>query len=217
MNTDISTYSFDFSITNHCQSRCVACPRTDKTTRKAYSWLSLQHVDFEKFKARINNLKILDNANINIQLCGEWGDPMMHPEIDKFIDFLQSCNHISLIVVNTNGGLRQPTWYAKAGREYSKLYIIFGLDGIDHKTNWMYREGVDFNRAWDNMISFRRHTGKAEWQFIIFDWNYHQIEQAKQIAKEHNVNLSFQINRGPNGYLKEEMHEPVIKQIQGYT
>ena len=141
---------------------------------------------------------------------------MMHPEIDTFLEYLEGCDHIYEVMLNTNGGLRQPAWYERAAQQYKKLYIVFGLDGIDHDTNWLYRKGVDFNRAWENMLAFRKHSDTVEWQFIIFTWNFHQIEDAKRIAKEIDVTLFFVINTNKHGRIDYEQHRQALKQIEGY-
>lgn len=127
----------------------------------------------------------------------------MHPQIDKIVDYLQEAEHVGTIEINTNGGLRQPKWYEKIG-DYEKLEIIFGIDGIDHDTNWKYREGVDFQRAWDNMLAFKSKNNRVNWQFIIFEWNWEQIQEAKRIADDLDIKISFIINRGYHGRLSPQ-------------
>ena len=51
----------------------------------------------------------VDWSNKTIQFCGEHGDPMMHPDIEKFI--LSGVEMAWRVQVNTNGGIRTPEWY----------------------------------------------------------------------------------------------------------
>ena len=51
----------------------------------------------------------------------------------------------------------------------------------------MYRIGVDYELAMSNAQRFIRAGGQAEWQYIVFEHNQHQIEQAQQLSQ----NLGF--------------------------
>ena len=203
-------YAFDFAVTTFCQSKFRTFPITNTDTGEMVDWLTPTHVPLETLKHRFDSIKsILPRSKfLHAQLCGEFGDPIMHPQIDKIVDYLQSSDHVSAIEINTNGGLRQPKWYEKIG-EYDKIEIIFGIDGIDHDTNWKYREGVDFKRAWENMLAFKSKSNRINWQFIIFEWNWHQIEEAKQIADDLDIKISFIINRGFHGRLTPELRNRV--------
>lgn len=198
-------YAFDFAVTTYCQSRCRTCPRTNNDTGEMVDWLRPTHVPLDTLIKRFDSIKsILPRSKfLHAQLCGEFGDPMMHPKIDKIIDYLQDADHVGTIEVNTNGGLRQPKWYEKIGT-YDKLEIVFGIDGLDHDTNWKYREGVDFQRAWDNMLAYKSKNDRVNWQFIIFEWNWKQIHEAKQKADDLGIQISFVINRGFHGRLQPD-------------
>jgi len=157
--------SFDFALTNYCQSRCRTCPRTNKETGNPEDWLVLRHVPFEKFKK--NTLGFSKDID-SIKFCGATGDPMMHPDITKFIDHALTLTYS--VRINTNGGIRSPEWYTKMGNKYGeRLKIVFSIDGIDHDTNWKYREGVDFKKAWNNMVAYCNSGGTAHWDFLVFE------------------------------------------------
>ena len=59
--------------------------------------------------------------------------------------------------------------------------VIFSVDGL-RDTNHLYRQGV----VWDNVVrsatSFINAGGRARWDFLIFEHNQHQVEQAREIA-----------------------------------
>jgi MoaA/NifB/PqqE/SkfB family radical SAM enzyme len=103
-----------------------------------------------------------------ILFCGELGDPMMHPDIEEIIDICLGA--VPRIEIATNGGLRQPDWYEKIAKKYgNRIHIKWAIDGTDHKTNWKYREGVDFKRAMSNMKAWIKNGGAGDWHFLIFD------------------------------------------------
>ena len=127
---------------------------------------------------------------------------MMHPQIDAFIE--TALKYAPEVSISTNGGLRQPEWYESIAKKYDGLIINFAIDGTDHETNWKYREGVDFNRAIDNMTSYRVNGGRGCWWFLIFDWNWHQVPIAKQMADEINMQVIFNYNRRGYGLITPE-------------
>jgi len=185
-------HSFDFSISSHCQAGCHGCARTSSRDGKIEPWLKPEHMDHAVFCNILKNTKGKIKIR-KIQFCGELGDPMMHPEIDNFID--TAADYSTYIEINTNGGLEQPSWYATTAKKDINLHIVFGIDGIDHDTNVQYRKGVDFNRAWDNMTTWVNNGGKGYWHFILFQWNYHQIPEAVKLARSLGIDILFKINK----------------------
>jgi len=194
-------HSFDFALTTYCQAKCRSCARTNPSTGEQADWLELKHMDLDVFKRVLSQSK---NIQYDwIQFCGELGDPMMHPKVEDFI--VEANKYVTTMIhVNTNGGLRNPDWYARMARDYPRLRIKFGVDGTDHDTNWLYREGVDWQRAMDNMTAWFTNGGAGAWHFLIFDWNWHQIPEAVDIAKKIGAPLEFKINNRQWGLITEE-------------
>lgn len=192
--------AFDFALTSYCQSRCRTCPRTNHDTGNPEDWLAIRHVPFDKWKK--NTVSLSKNMKIKyVKFCGQTGDPMMHPDITKFVDHAFTFTNNTMI--STNGGLRNQEWYTKMGNKYGdKLIIVFAIDGMDHETNWKYREGVDFNKAWDNMVAHANTDGYTKWDFLVFDWNWQQIPIVSKMAKSIGVDkLNIKINTQPYGLL----------------
>jgi hypothetical protein len=208
INTYIMKYNFDFALTTHCQARCRSCARTDENTGGKEDWLKLTHMDIEIFNKRLTSF----SKDIGyIQFCGELGDPMMHPRIREFID--TALLYTDRVNINTNGGLRNPNWYKNLAKDYGhpsskypskRVYIKFGIDGTDHDTNWLYREGVDWQRAMDNMKFWFSEGGNGSWHFIIFDWNWHQIPEAAKLAKDIGCEVEFKFNNRNHGLITDE-------------
>jgi MoaA/NifB/PqqE/SkfB family radical SAM enzyme len=209
--TKVTKHSFDFAITTYCQAKCRSCARTNEKTGEKEDWLQLQHMDLEVFKRRIENTKLdIDE----IVFCGEMGDPMMHPQIDDFIDV--AMKHSYEVTINTNGGLRNPEWYARLADKYwnKDLYIHFAIDGTDHETNWEYREGVDWQRAMDNMQAWADEEGQGSWQFLIFEWNWHQIPTAIEMAEKLNIKLWLKLNNRQHGLISDDNLKYVYKILE---
>ena len=188
-------YNFEFQITSYCQAKCVSCQRTIDIDN-----FTPTHYPIEKFEKTLNNLGSVD-VDI-ITLCGEYGDPMMHPQIEEFIKL--ASNRGYEIELMTNGALRDTNFYKRLATTYSNLSIFFCIDGIDHDTNWKYREGVDFAKAWDNMIASSKTDIDLEWHFLIFKWNWQEVTEAANLAKKHNIKLQFKFNGRDFGLISPE-------------
>lgn len=185
-------HSIEFAITTYCQAKCRACPRTNEETGKTADWLVLEHMSIEDFTKNIKSFNQINLTDINF--CGELGDPMMHPEIDSFLD--ESLKYATRVTISTNAGIRKPNWYAYSAKKYKeKLDIKFAVDGASHEINWHYREGVVFDKAIENMTAYFQNGGIGKWKFLIFDWNWHQIVDAYNIAKnEVGCDIEFAFN-----------------------
>ena len=82
--------------------------------------------------------------------------------------------------------------------------IDWGIDGTDHDTNWLYREGVNYERAMENMHTWFSNGGGGAWHFLIFDWNWFQIPEAIHIAKDIGCKLEFKFNNRKHGLISPE-------------
>ena len=197
LNTQI-----DFAITTYCQARCRSCQRTNPDTGEHNDWLTPTHMSYTVFDNLLN--KIPHNLYA-AQFCGELGDPMMHPKVTNFIDRAFEHPNLSHLVINTNGGLRTPDWYTMMGEKYeNNLQICFGIDGMSHDSNWKYREGVDWQRAMQNMLAFKQAGGDTEWHFIIFDWNWQEVEEMYNFSREHDIELVVKYNSRMFGKISDE-------------
>ena len=199
--TEYTNHSIDFALTTYCQAKCRSCARTNEQTGEKESWLQLKHMDLDVFR---QTLESSPNVHIaDIEFCGEFGDPMMHPQIDKFIE--TALEFAPSVRISTNGGLRTPDWYESIAKKYkNRLEINFAIDGATHDVNWMYREGVDWHRAIDNMTSYMSAGGRGSWWFIIFEWNWHQIPEANSLANDIGIDLMVRYNNRDFGLITPE-------------
>lgn len=182
-------YSLELNITNYCQARCRTCRRTDTETGDTVPWLQLKHMENSELAYIVKQCKGLP---MTFDLCGEYGDPMMHPRIQRYIDELSSIGRVS---INTNGGLRNPEFY-EMNAQNKMLTFCFSIDGITHDVNWKYREGVDWDRAWRNMLTWFKSGGRGRWEYLVFEWNKHQLDSAKAFANANDIPIRF---KWPNG------------------
>lgn len=160
---------------------------------------------FDDFKNIIE--RNLDNfKDKNVMYEGEFGDPMVNPEITKFIDY--GCNLFRDLNVVTNGGVRTPNFY-KSLKVYSNLTLVFSIDGLGDDTNQIYRKRVDTKKALTNMITYAKaKRGKnTYWQFLVFEHNFFEIPEVLDLAKQYRIRVFIKINRRPKFMISDKRLE----------
>ena len=214
-------YGIDFWLTTYCQARCRSCARTNEQTGEEASWLVKEHMKLNTFTSILDDF---DEELEYIQFCGEMGDPCMHPQVNDFVE--KSFDYTDDVHILTNGGLRQPEWYVALAEKYTNfrgkytgVYFKFGVDGTDQEINEMYREGVNWQRAYDNMKAYFGAGGNGTWHYLIFDWNWHDIPNAMQMAEDIGTDINFKFNGRDYGRITTENKKMAVKLLQecGYN
>lgn len=159
----------------------AACPQCTRELRPGdYSWFTQTYLPVEFYSERIPQ-EVLNNLE-TIFFSGMVGDPCAAP------NFLEVCEaikkrapHIN-IKVSTNGGMRNPDWWARLAKILDKgSWIRFAVDGLED-TNHIYRVNVRWSKVMENARAFIDAGGEAEWQYIAFAHNEHQVEEAREFA-----------------------------------
>lgn len=167
-------------ITNNCQASCPMCNRNingglDNPLIKIQNWT------FEEFKQIMTPLF---TQIYGYYFCGNFGDPILNNDLISMCRYSTRIAPNVKITIHTNGGARTPEWWIDlAGALPDNHSVVFALDGLED-THHLYRVGTSFDNIVRNAKSFIRAGGKAEWVFIRFKHNEHQVEQARQLAKE---------------------------------
>ncbi len=116
-----------------------------------------------------------------IRLCGNYGDPALAADLLPICAHFKAANPKLRVGLHTNGGVRPPAWW----RELAGIvdFARFGIDGLAD-TNHLYRRGVEWERLMENARAFLGAGGRAEWDFLVFRHNEHQVETARALATE---------------------------------
>jgi hypothetical protein len=85
--------------------------------------------------------------------------------------------------MHTNGSGRNVKWWTELAA--LEVFVIFGIDGLGD-THSLYRINTNWDKIIENARAFVSAGGRARWDMIVFKHNEHQIELAKQMAKELN-------------------------------
>lgn len=168
----------DIELTSFCNIRCKGCFRVQ--SNHAEKILNKTYLDLDTIKKRFQK-EMFPNIKI-INFCGSVDEPCSHPEFFKIIEHFSNWNcHINIA---TNGSLRTVDWWKKLAMILPSSHrVTWGIDGSDELSE-VYREGSSFKKVQQNFRAFNSAGGKSVWQFIEFEHNQHQTEEAKRIAKE---------------------------------
>jgi MoaA/NifB/PqqE/SkfB family radical SAM enzyme len=126
----------------------------------------------------------LCNRLRQVFFCGSYGDPIMHP---KFIDILKDFrrkNPTLWLYFHTNGGVHDIDYWEEIAHIMNGYgQIDFGIDGLEDTLHF-YRKNVKYSKAISNAQAFIQAGGRAQWNFIVFRHNEHQVELVKQLGKD---------------------------------
>ncbi len=183
-----------------CQLNCPACwMRTcEKYYKQQKSGEFFGWLKFEDFKNLVD-----DNPQIKSIELSHSGEIFLNPELDKIIEYAYKKNVdlTAIAGVNLNDLSEE---MAEILVKYKFREIKVSIDGVTPETYEIYRVGGDYNRVVDNIKKINKYKKlynsefpKLIWQFIIFGHNEHEIELAKEKAKELRMDIVFKENLTP--------------------
>ncbi|MEM8820000.1 MAG: radical SAM protein [Pseudomonadota bacterium] len=176
-------YGFHIELTDKCNAGCPMCPRTNaldfcKPNRDVVHNVELGLADFERhfspdFCRRVSE----------VIFGGAFGDPLAGSQLLPIVEHLTE--HGVKVAVSTNGGLRKPDWWQRLGEAMKRTgsRLELHLDGLAD-TNHLYRVNTRWDRIMANARAYIETGARAEWHFIIFRHNEHQIAEAHRLSRE---------------------------------
>jgi MoaA/NifB/PqqE/SkfB family radical SAM enzyme len=180
-------FSFDqlqivqIEITNRCQASCPMCLRNIHGGIDNPS-LILKDWTLEMFQ-NVFTEEVL-NQITTINFCGDYGDPIINSNLIEMCQYVSTKKSSLEIVINTNGSAHTSHWWESLAVALPKNHkVIFALDGLAD-THSLYRIGTNYNAIIKNARAFIKSGGNAEWMFIRFKHNEHQVDEARRIASE---------------------------------
>ena len=181
------TYKIHWELTDICNLKCPMCPRTNifdhcqpvKEVQNSQFFL-----DDVKECFPPDFLKRLDR----IDFCGTFGDPCAARDFYEICELIVKKYGIA-VMVSTNGAMRNPSWWKKLGKLFAgtQNWLEFHVDGLKD-TNHLYRIGANWEQIMANARAFISSGARAEWHYILFKHNQHQVGEAYCVASEMGFN-----------------------------
>ena len=175
-------------LTTRCNAACPMCPRHINNGSDLNPNLPMTEITLEQFKSWFSP-EFLKQMR-RIYACGNYGDPIAAKDTLEIYRYIRECNDRVNLVIHTNGSARSKSWWEElaklmnGGPDGSRNdYVIFSVDGL-WDTNHLYRRNTNFDKIYENMKAYTAAGGKARWDYIVFEHNEHQVEEAQKIAEE---------------------------------
>lgn len=184
MNWYQNTASLQIDITSHCNARCGACIR-NKDGDEVRPELVLEHFDVDIW----NRIAKEDTRGWYIRelvLNGNWGDPMMHPNLVEMLDTFASYHPEASLYIHTNGSMRTTKFWndlATSCRKFANHVVVFAVDGLED-THSIYRRKTVFSKIIENTKAFTANDGRANVTMTLFEHNKHQVKEVEALAEE---------------------------------
>ena len=208
-------------VTSNCQAKCPGCirhkvfnPNTDLVSAPPKNW----NLPLDVHNKLIDDLYEKSKVKY-LTYDGSFGDSPFHPEFLELIEYSSSklkgdvepfgdekigqlspeFNGLHDLTISTNGSYKTPAFWKRLGEILNehlpnRHHVMFDLDGVDNKTQNMYRIATDFDKIIENAEAFISGGGQAVWKMIPFDFNDELEEKAKELAAKHGFQ-KFQRNR----------------------
>jgi len=192
--------------TNICTLKCPGCARTRFINQWPAHWKN-HSLDTQSL------LKFLDIelSDIRIELCGNYGDPIYHPDLAGMIRDLKSRG--ATISMITNGSHRKRSWWQALVQELSwDDLITFSIDGVPENFT-QYRINGDWTTIQDAIEVCVESPCSTAWSFIPFSYNENNIEQARQLSQDLGLD-QFHINHSDR-FDEQTMHFKPTKSNPG--
>lgn len=176
-------------LSNLCNAACPMCPRFHQGSPIVRPDMELEQITLDKFKQYFS-VEVVAQCTV-FEFCGTHGDPATARDLIEICEYIESNNPNAVVRMNTNGGIRNTEFWNKLGTIFARhkkentahWHMIFSIDGLED-TNHLYRRNVNWSKLMDNVAAFIDAGGVAEWDYLIFKHNEHQLEQAEALSKE---------------------------------
>lgn len=175
---DIKTIHLE--VTQNCQASCPMCDR-NIGGGEVNPYIDLSELTLEDCE-KIFSPEFVKQLT-TMYMCGNLGDPVVARDTLEIFRYFRHHNPNMWLSMNTNAGARNQEWWTELATIFNKKgSVIFSVDGL-HDTNHIYRKGVVWQNVERSMHAFIAAGGRARWDFLIFEHNEHQVNQAEELSK----------------------------------
>ena len=181
----INRKTVNLDIFNKCTLECSKCYRQfalqkDFITTANFPGAPITDDEFKKVVSFYDYLSF----------CGQVSDPLMHPKLSYFLEQIYEQRKVAKV----NTAISQPTLktYIKCFKANPEAYWTFGIDGLP-KDSHKYRINQDGIKLFNVMMTARKYLAlnRIKWQYIIFNYNENDMNQAREIARREKIKIEF--------------------------
>jgi len=177
---------FHIELTNICVLKCSGCARTRFIDQWPQHWKN-HNLDVNQLLQFLD----VDLHDKTISLCGNYGDPIYHPDFINVVKHLKETG-VQLSIV-TNGSYKTKDWWQElTDLLTNKDNITFSVDGIPENFT-QYRKNADWESIELGIKTSVASQCNTTWSYIPFSFNENNIDQAKELSLQLGID-NFVIN-----------------------
>lgn len=168
-------------VTDSCNAACPMCARNINGGED-----NPQLPNTELFLEDIKKIFSVDFINQldRIYMCGNYGDPIAARDTLEIFQYFRDINPKINLSMHTNGSAKKPDWWKKLAEVIGNNgYVVFSIDGLED-TNHLYRQNTIWSKIMENAQAFISAGGQARWDYIVFEHNQHQVDDAKILSDQ---------------------------------
>ena len=176
-------YSFHIELTDKCNAGCPMCSRTKELDRCRPNLMKVQNIELTLADFQAHFTDDFCRRVVDVDLCGGLGDPL------AALQCLEICDHLTArgvkVSISTNASLRSTKWWTKLGDCFNRTgsHVEFHIDGLAD-SNPLYRINTSFDKIMANAAAYIATGARAEWHYILFRHNEHQVLEAQALARD---------------------------------
>ena len=177
---DIDISGFHIETTNICTLKCSGCARTRFIDQWPQHWKN-HSLDIDELLKFIN----IDLSGKKILLCGNYGDPIYHPNFIELVIRLKSRG--ANISITTNGSYQKQNWWEQLVSNLTPAdTITFSVDGTPENFT-KYRINADWESIQTGMKVVANSSCNSTWKYIPFSYNQNNIEEVQQLSTKTGI------------------------------
>jgi len=199
--------SIHLELTTKCNANCPMCSRNAFGVLRPK--LAMAELTLDDCK-KIFLPQFLKQLTL-ISMCGVYGDPTLAKDLLEIIKYMRHNNPSVELDIYTNGSMHSPSWWKKLAQVIGKGKVIFAIDGLED-TSPIHRRGTKFTIVIRNAKAFIEVGGHAQWDFIVFKHNEHQVKKAKKLSEKLGFK-TFQIKRTSRFYKVLYEQDPAFEGV----
>lgn len=170
--------------TNICTLKCPGCARTDLLEQWPQHWKN-HSIDIDQLLTFLD----IDLTDKSIFLCGNYGDPIYHPNFIELVTALKE-RKANLHIV-TNGSYKTVEWWTSLTAVLDdKDIITFSVDGTPENFT-IYRINANWLSIEQGMKICATGTCQTQWKYIPFLYNQDSIAQAEELSRLLGIDKFF--------------------------
>lgn len=191
-NKVLSPRKIGLDASTACQLRCPTCPNSSGKIKETLGTGFLRFSDFKKV--------IDENPFVSQIELSNWGEVFLNKDLAKMLPYAYKKN-VALSAgfgANLNNVSEDiPEMLVR----YRFREISCSIDGARQETYQLYRRNGNFSDVINNIKKINRFKAEyhspqpvLHWQFIIFGHNEHEIQAARQMALDLNMQFSLKLS-----------------------